>query len=66
MSRRIADFHLMELIEQELAITAEADLAVAEQTEEEINEPADQLLSAETPWRGIDDQMKNPMPKNSI
>jgi hypothetical protein len=53
----------MELIEQELAFAAEADLAMAQTAERSIKEPEDQPSGDDIPWRGIEDQMKNPMPR---
>lgn len=62
MKKRIASFQLMELIEQELAYSAEAELAVTEPADEQ--EVTGDLSPGEgSPWRGIEDQMRNPMPR---
>lgn len=66
MSKRIASFQLMELIEQELAFAAETDLAVAEHSDKRTKGPADEQPRDDIPWRGIEDQMKNPMPKSDV
>ena len=63
MSKRVADFQLMELIEQELAFAAEADLAVAEHSGPAIDGSGGQPRREEPPWRGIEEQMKSGMPK---
>ncbi len=63
MSNRIAGFQLMELIEQELAFAAEADLAMAQIEEQAIQETRGAPPGEEFLWRGIEDQMKYPMPR---
>jgi hypothetical protein len=66
MSKRIASFQLMELIEQELAYAAEADLAAADHFEDANKESGDEPFRGDMPWRGIEDQMKNPMPRRGF